>query len=173
MSGSDEFIIVGRVGPARGVRGHVFVEPWTDVPDERFALGAVLRTEPETVGPLTVEEATSASGKLVVRFAGVADRPGAEALRGTQLLIAASSRPSLEDPDEFYDTELIGLAAVTVDAVDLGPIRDIVHAAGATYLVLDADGQDRLVPFVRAIVPTVDLDAGRVVIDPPDGLLEL
>ena len=103
----------------------------------------------------------------------LAAHAGAEALRGTQLLIAASSRPPLEDPDEFYDTELIGLAAVTVDAVDLGPIRDIVHAAGATYLVLDADGQDRLVPFVRAIVPTLDLDAGRVVIEPPDGLLEL
>jgi len=173
MSGSDEFIVVGRVGPARGVRGDVFVEPWTDAPDERFTPGAVLRTEPETVGPLTVDAASTAGGKLVVRFAGVADRPAAEALRGTQLLIAATSRPSLDDPDEFYDTDLIGLAAVTVDGVDLGPVRDIVHAAGASYLVLDADGRDRLVPFVRAIVPTVDVHAGRVVIDPPDGLLEL
>jgi 16S rRNA processing protein RimM len=68
---------------------------------------------------------------------------------------------------------LVGLTAVTVDGIDLGPIRDIVHAGGASYLVLDADGRDRLVPFVRAIVPTVDVDAGRVVIDPPDGLLEL
>jgi 16S rRNA processing protein RimM len=173
VCGSDEFIVVGRVGPARGVRGDVFVEPWTDVPDERFAPGAVLSTEPETVGPLIVDSASTAGGKLVVRFAGVADRPAAEALRGTQLLITASSRPPIEDPDEFYDTELIGLAAVTVDGMDLGPIRDIVHAAGASYLVLDAAGQDRLVPFVRAIVPSVDLDAGRVVIDPPDGLLEL
>jgi 16S rRNA processing protein RimM len=173
VSEPDELIVVGRIGPARGVRGEVFVEPWTDAPDERFATGAVLRTDPDTAGPLTVETSSSAGGKLVVHFAGVADRPSAEALRGTRLLIAAASRPSLADPDEFYDTDLIGLAARTVDGVELGPVRDIVHAAGASYLVLGADGRDRLVPFVRAIVPTVDLDAGRVVIDPPDGLLEL
>jgi 16S rRNA processing protein RimM len=173
VSEPDELIAVGRLGPARGVRGDVFVEPWTDVPDERFAPGAVLRTEPDGVGPLTVETASSAGGKLVVRFAGVADREAAAALRGTRLLIPAASRPVLDDPDEFYDTDLIGLAAHTVDGTDLGPVRDIVHAAGASYLVLDADGRERLVPFVRAIVPTVDLDARRVLIDPPDGLFEL
>jgi 16S rRNA processing protein RimM len=173
VSGSDEFIAVGRVGPARGVRGDVFVEPWTDAPDERFAPGSELRTEPETVGPLIVDSANAAGGKLVVRFVGVADREAAEALRGTRLLIPASRRPALEDPDEFYDTDLVGLAVVTVDGAELGPIRDIVHAAGASYLVLDTAGQERLVPFVRAIVPIVDLDAGRVVIDPPDGLFDL
>jgi 16S rRNA processing protein RimM len=122
---------------------------------------------------LTVEAANSAGGKLVVRFAGVADREAATALRGTRLLIPAAGRPALEDPDEFYDTDLIGLAVQTVEGTDLGPVRDIVHAAGASYLVIDADGRERLVPFVRAIVPTVDLDARRVVIDPPDGLFEL
>ena len=173
MSGPDDLIAVGRIGPARGVRGEVFVEPLTDVPDERFVPGAVLRTDPDTAGPLTVEAANSAGGKLVVRFAGVADRPAAEALRGIRLLIPVASRPTLDDPDEFYDTDLVGLTAVTVDGIDLGPVREVMHAAGASYLVLDADGRDRLVPFVSAIVPTVDLDAGRVVIDPPDGLLDL
>jgi 16S rRNA processing protein RimM len=173
VSAPDEFIAVGRIGTARGVRGDVFVEPWTDVPDERFAPGAVLRTEPVSTGPLTVEASNTAGGKVVVRFAGVADRAGAEALRGTELFIAAASRPSLDDPDEFYDTDLVGLAAVTVDGRQLGRVREVVHAGGASYLVLAADGRDRLVPFVSAIVPTVDLAAGRVVIDPPDGLLDL
>jgi 16S rRNA processing protein RimM len=168
-----ELIVVGRVGPARGVRGDVFVEPWTDAPDERFANGTQLRTEPDTAGPLTVESASTAGGKLVVRFEGVTDRSAAEALRGTTLLIPADSRPTLDDPDEFYDTDLVGLAAVTANGLDLGPVRDVVHAAGASYLVLEAAGRDRLVPFVRAIVPTVDLTAGRVVIDPPAGLLDL
>ena len=173
MSGPDDLIAVGRIGPPRGVRGDVFVEPWTDVPDERFASGAVLRTEPAGVGPLTVEAVNTAGGKVVVRFAGVADRAGAEALRGTELLIAAASRPSLDDPDEFYDTDLVGLAAVTVAGDELGPVREVLHTAGASYLVLDAGGRDHLVPFVSAIVPTVDLDARRVVIDPPDGLFDL
>lgn len=174
--GSDEpaeFVAVGRIGPARGVRGALFVEPWTDAPEDRFAVGQVLRTDPPSAGPLTVESSSNASGKLVIQFAGVGDRPTAEALRGVQLVVPAGQRPPLEDPDDFYDTDLIGLAAQTVDGTDLGPVTDVVHAGGASYLVVRLDGQERLIPFVAAIVPTVDLEGGLVVVDPPDGLFEL
>ena len=166
----DDLVAVGRVGPARGVRGDVFVEPWTDVPEERFAPGSVLHAEPEA---LTVESASSAGGKLVVHFAGVDDRAAAEAIRGTELAIPADQRPPLDDPNEYYDSDLVGLSARTVDGVELGPVDDVVHAGGASYLVLHLDGRERLVPFVAAIVPTVDLAAGRVVIDPPEGLFDL
>ena len=169
----DEFVAIGRVGPARGVRGDVFVEPWTDVPEERFAVGAVLRTEPAAAGPLTVETSSLAGGKLVVRFAGVDDRAGAEALRGVQLLFPAGERPALDDPDEFYDTDLVGLQARGTDGAPIGPITDVVHAAGASYLAVAVDGRDHLVPFVAAIVPTVDVPGGFVVVDPPDGLFDL
>jgi 16S rRNA processing protein RimM len=171
--GSDGDVVVGRIGPARGVRGDVFVEPWTDVPEERFAPGAVLRTDPAEAGPLTVESSSTAGGKLVVRFADVAGRAAAEALRGVRLVIAADSRPALDDPDEFYDTDLVGLSAATVDGAELGTVDDVVHTSGVTYLIVTAHGRERTVPFVSAIVPTVDLSAGRVIIDPPDGLLEL
>jgi 16S rRNA processing protein RimM len=166
-------VVVGRIGPARGVRGDVFVEPWTDVPDERFAPGAVLRTDPPDAGPLTVEAMSSAGGKLVVRFAGVTDRDAARALRGVRLVLAASARPPLADPDEFYDTDLVGLRARTVAGADLGPVREVLHAGGADYLVLDVGGTERLVPFVAAVVPTVDVAAGLVEIDPPTGLFEV
>jgi 16S rRNA processing protein RimM len=168
-----ELIAVGRIGPARGVRGDVFVEPWTDVPAERFVPGAALRTEPAAAGPLTVESANLASGKLVVHFAGIDDRAGAEQLRGVQLLIPAAERPVIADPDEYYDTDLIGLQARAVDGEPLGPVTDVVHAGGASYLVVTVDGRDRLVPFVAAIVPTVDVAGGAVVVDPPPGLFEL
>lgn len=166
-------IVIGRVARPRGVKGEVFVEPWTDAPDERFAGGAVLRTEPPERGPLTVERSSTAGGKLVVRFAGVGDREAAEALRGTRLVIGAHERPALADPDEFYDTDLVGLVARTVTGEGLGTVRDVVHAGGAVYLVVDVAGEDKLVPFVAAVVPTVDLAGGCVVIDPPEGLLEL
>jgi 16S rRNA processing protein RimM len=169
----DDLVVVGRIGPARGVRGDVFVQPWTDAPDERFAPGTVLQTRPAAAGPLTVESSSTASGKLVVHFAGVADRPAAEALRGTQLVIPAAERPALDDPDEFYDTDLVGLAACTPDGTDLGPVRDVVHAGGVSYLVLRVAERDRLVPFAAAIVPTVDVAGGRVVVDPPEGLFDL
>jgi 16S rRNA processing protein RimM len=170
--GADD-LDVGRVGPARGVHGDVFVQPSTDAPQERFAPGSVLRTDPPERGPLTVAQMSLAGGKLVVRFAGVADRATAESLRGVRLVIAASDRPALEDPDEFYDTDLVGLQARTVHGLDLGPVQEVLHTGGADYLVLQVNGSRRLVPFVSALVPTVDVAAGFVEIDPPAGLLEL
>ena len=169
----DDLVAVGRVGRPRGVRGATFVEPWTDDPDERFAPGTVLATEPAEVGPLTVASSSTAGGKLVVHFETIDDRTGAESLRGVRLLLAASARPALDDPDDFYDTDLIGLTARTVTGTELGPVRDVLHAGGADYLVLDHDGREVLVPFVRAIVPTVDVAGGAVVLDPPEGLLDL
>ncbi|MDT4945334.1 MAG: rRNA processing protein RimM, partial [Pseudonocardiales bacterium] len=135
--------------------------------------GVELRTDPAAAGPLTVESSSSAGGRLVVTFDGVQSREAAEALRGVQLVIPASERPPIDDPDEFYATDLIGLAARTVSGEELGPVRDVLNAAGADYLVLEVDGRERLVPFVSAIVPTVDIAGGSVVIDPPHGLFDL
>jgi 16S rRNA processing protein RimM len=168
-----ELIAVGRVGRPRGVRGETFVEPWTDDPDERFAVGSILATDPAEAGPLAVAAMSTASGKLVVRFEAVDDREAAEALRGVRLVMPAVDRPPLEDPDEFYDTDLIGLAARTVTGAELGVVTDVLHAGGADYLVLNISGAERLVPFVAAIVPSVDLVLGRVLLDPPAGLFDL
>lgn len=169
----SETVAIGRVGPARGVKGAVFVQPWTDAPEDRFAAGSVVLTEPAERGPLTVESANFSGPKLVVQFVGIADRTAAEALRGTLLVIPGTARPELDDPDEFYTSDLIGLAARTVDGAELGPIRDVLDIAGAEYLVLTVEGTERLVPFVIAIVPTVDIAGGFVIIDPPEGLFEL
>lgn len=173
MVTGDELLAIGRIGRPRGVRGEAFVEPWTDDPDERFAVGSVLSTDPAGAGPLTVASMSTAGGKLVIRFDGVTDRAGVEALRGVRLVIPAVARPPLADPDEFYDTELIGLAARSVTGAALGPVIDVLHAGGADYLVLDVGGTERLVPFVAAIVPTVDVAGGYVLVDPPQGLFEL
>jgi 16S rRNA processing protein RimM len=169
----DGLIAVGRIGKPRGVRGETFVEPWTDDPDDRFAVGTVLTTDPAAAGPLTVASAAQAGGRLVVRFDGVEDRAAAEGLRGVRLVIAAASRPRLDDPDDFYDTDLIGLTARTPAGAPLGDINDVLHAGGADYLLLSRDGREHMVPFVAAIVPTVDIEGGFVVIDSPEGLWDL
>jgi 16S rRNA processing protein RimM len=166
-------VAVGKVGKAHGIRGDAFVEPWTDAPDERFSPGARLSTEPADRGPLTVESARQHSGKLVVHFAGVDDRNAVEALRGTVLLVPASARPPIEDPDEFYDTDLIGLSVRTVAGQPLGPVTDVLHSPAGSLLAIDVSGREVLVPFRTEFVPTVDLAAGIAEVDPPDGLLEL
>ncbi len=171
-----DLVAVGRVGKAHGIRGDAFVEPWTDTPGERFTPGARLLTDPADRGPLTVEATRDHSGKLVVHFAGRDDRNAVEALRGTLLLVPAGDRPPIEDPDEFYDTDLIGLAVRTVGGRELGPVTDVLHSPAGSLLAIALtaeDGREVLVPFRLEFVPTVDLAAGIAEIDPPDGLLEL
>jgi 16S rRNA processing protein RimM len=170
---AGDLVTVGRIGPARGVRGDLFVEPFTDDPEGRFAVGSVLATDPPDAGPLTVENLDLHGARMVLRFAEAADRPAAEALRGVRLVIPAGERPPIDDPDEFYASDLVGLAARHPDGTPIGPVADVVDIAGADYLVLDVAGAAKLVPFVSAVVPTVDVAAGFVVVDPPEGLFEI
>jgi len=167
-------LVVGRVARAHGIGGEVAVDVRTDDPDGRFALGQVLETDPADRGPLTIERTRWHSGRLLVLFAQVPDRTAAEALRGTLLVADSSTSTATGDDDDFWDHDLVGLRAETADGAALGVVEDVLHPPGAPLLALRRpDGAELLVPFVRAIVPTVDLAAGRVVVTPPDGLLEL
>jgi 16S rRNA processing protein RimM len=166
-------IAVGRIGKAHGVRGEALVQPWTDTPEERFVPGAVFRTEPLERGPLTVAEARNHSGKLVVRFVGVDSRNDIELLRGIVLVMDGAARPPIEDPDEFYDTDLVGLLVRLTDGSDVGPVVDVLHSAAGSVLAIDMAGREVLVPFRKSMVPIVDLATGSLVIDPPEGLLDL
>jgi 16S rRNA processing protein RimM len=171
-------VVVGRIGRPHGVRGQVTVEVRTDDPDLRFAPGATLLTEPASRGPLTIEAARWHSGTLLLTLAGpdgvvVADREAADALRNTQLLVLVDELPELDDPDSFYDHQLVGLTAELPDGTPIGAVSAVRHEGTELLVVRRPDRTDLLVPFVSAIVPTVDLAGGRVVVDPPEGLLDL
>jgi len=167
-------LVVGRIGRPHGVRGEVTVEVRTDDPESRFAPGSVLLTEPAERGPLTVAGMHPRAGGVVLSFAGVPDRIAAEALRGTVLLVDATRLPAIEDPDEFYDHQLVGLAAVDDAGAALGTVAGVVHAPASDLLVVrDDGGREHLVPFVRDVVPTVDVAARRVVVAAPEGLFDL
>lgn len=173
-AGAADLLVIGRLGRPQGVRGEVTVEVRTDDPDSRFAVGSVLLTEPADRGPLTVTAMRPRSGGLVLALDGVEDREGAEALRGTVLLVDPATLPPIEDPDEFYDHQLVGLAAVDQAGAALGTVADVVHSPASDLLVIRAaDGREHLVPFVRDMVPTVDVPAGRVVVAAPEGLFDL
>jgi 16S rRNA processing protein RimM len=166
-------LVVGRIAKAHGIGGEVSVEVRTDLPDERFAPGARLETDPADRGPLTIVRTRWHSGRLLVAFADRTDRSAAEALRGTLLVVDSSTSPPAGE-DEYWDHDLDGLDVVTVDGTALGVVAEVLHPPGADLLaVRRPDGTEVLVPFVRAIVPTVDLAERRVVVDPPEGLLEL
>jgi len=168
-------VVVGRVGRPHGIRGDVVVGVRTDEPEARFAIGTRLDTDPSRVGPLTVAATRWQSGELIVRFAGIADRTTAGELTGTWLSVDSQTRGPLEDPDEFRDTDLIDLTVRTVDGEVVGVVTDVLHH-GQDLLAIrpgGSAGPEVLVPFVKAIVTEVDLEGGRLVIDPPPGLLNL
>jgi 16S rRNA processing protein RimM len=167
--------LVGRIVKPHGVRGELVVDPRTDSPEIRFAVGSVLSANLRDGSKrnLTVTAARPHTGRLLVVLDGVEGRTAAEELRGTLLFAPDADLPPTEDPDEFYDHELEGLDVLTTDGTKLGVVAEVLHGAGNDLLqVRRTDGGELLVPFVSQIVPEVDVRGGRVVIDPPDGLLD-
>ncbi|HUQ56279.1 ribosome maturation factor RimM [Lentzea sp.] len=167
-------VVVGRVAKAHGITGELAIDVRTDSPELRFALGQKIqaRLRDGTSRSLTVSAARPHAGRLLVRFEEVVTRDVAESLRGTLLLGSTDDLPPNDDPDEFYDHELEGLTAELIDGTKIGTVKEIVHGLGGELLVVIRDSGEALIPFVREIVPTVDVRGGRVVIDPPEGLLD-
>jgi 16S rRNA processing protein RimM len=169
-------VLVGIVAKVHGLRGELAVEVRTDSPEERFAAGSVLRARRAGAADrtLTVDGSRPHSGRLLVRFREAPDRTAAEELRGVQLLLPTAELAAPEDPDEFHAHQLEGLRAELADGTVLGTVREVVLGPGGDLLAIAREGRpDALVPFVAAIVPTIDLPGGRVVVEPPEGLLDL
>ena len=170
-------VVVARLGRPQGLRGEVTVEVRTDDPEQRFAVGSVLLTEPAARGPLTVAGRRWHREILLLTLESPAgpleSREDAEALRDTELHVPVADLPELDDPDDFYDHQLVGLAARLTDGTPLGEIVAVRHEGADLLVVRRPEGGELLVPFVAAIVPTVDVAGGFVVVDPPEGLLDL
>lgn len=165
--------VVARIGKPHGLRGEVTVQVHTDNPQERFAVGTSFATEPDR-GPLTVRSVRVHQQIYLLGFDGVADRTAAEALRNTRLLIDEADETELEDEDAWREEDLVGLSVELLDGTVIGEVVAL-HTREVQDLleVRRPDGREVLVPFVEEIVPEIDEEVGRVVIDPPAGLLEL
>ena len=172
-------VVVGRIGRPHGVKGAATIEVRTDEPDKRFAAGARLLTDSGL--DLTVASATWHSGRLLVTFEGFEDRSAVEQLRNVLVSVDRPADERPEDPEEFYDSDLEG-CEVVVDGVDsdgdpggaaIGVVREVSHLPEQDLLVVATpDEREVLIPFVSAFVPQIDVSAKRIVITPPEGLLE-
>jgi 16S rRNA processing protein RimM len=171
----EDYLVVGRIGRPHGLKGEVSVEPRTDEPERRFANGSVLRTRRQRPGastePLTVIDHRRHSGRLLMTFEEITDRDAAEEARGTLLVVPVDPTETPEDPEEFYDHQLVGLTVEDADGVTLGTVTGVEHTGGQDLLHIEVDGVDVLFPFVSALVPVVDVAAGRIVVDDRPGLL--
>ena len=162
-------LVVARIGRPHGIRGEVSVEVRTDDPAARLEPGSVLVTDPAGNGPLTVATSRDNNGRWLLTFTEVPDRTAAERLRGVLLLADVAAD---DEPDAWHTHELVGLRAVTVAGVEVGRVVDVRPMPAQDLLEIElTSGGRRLVPFVAAIVPEVDVAGGRLVLDPPGGLL--
>lgn len=169
-------VLVARIGKAHGLRGEVTVQVHTDAPQERFTPGTRFLTEPAGAGPLTLRSARDQAGTTVLGFEEAVDRTAAEGLRGIRLFLDVAGTPATGEPEEdaWYEDDLVGLAVHTLDGTRVGTVSALESRPAQDLLVLALPGgREARVPFVQALVPEVDVAGGRVVIDPPPGLLDL
>jgi 16S rRNA processing protein RimM len=164
-------VVVGVIGRAHGIRGDVTIDVRTDEPERRFAVGQVLRAE-EGPRRFTVTAARDHSGRLLVHFAELADRTAAEAARSTVLVADVDPAELPEEEDAYYDHQLVGLSVLAADGSRVGTVRDVLHLPLQDTLEVDTPAGVRLVPFVAAVVPTVDLEARALHLADVVGLLE-
>jgi 16S rRNA processing protein RimM len=164
-------VLVAEIGAPHGVRGEVRLKSYTADPAAVADYGplsdeAGRRFEIRTLRPLKDD-------MLVVTLSGVPDRTAAERLTRTRLYVDRSALPEPEEEDEFYHTDLLGLAVETVAGEAIGTIVAVPNFGSDDLLEVARPGRRSIyVPFTRAVVPTVDIPGRRVVIDPPDGLLD-
>jgi len=163
-------VVVGALGRPHGIRGDVAIDLRTDEPERRFTVGTVLRVE-GSPRVLTVASAKWHSGRLLVHFEELADRTAAEGARGLVLVTDVPADELPDDEGEYYDRQLVGLAVETTDGRPVGRVRDVLHPGPQDLLEVETGAGTRLVPFVEALVPEVDLAAGRILVVDVPGLL--
>ena len=156
---------VGRIGRAHGILGEATIEVRTDDAASRFALGAILQTD--THGDLVVDSVRVHNGILLLSFVGHTDRNAIEKLRDVLLYADVDIDAPGEDEDDYHVLQLIGCTAFLEDKSELGKVSDVLNLPGQDVLVIQSTNGEVLIPFVRALVPIVDITAKKLVVIPP------
>ena len=158
-------LLVGRIGKAHGILGEATIEVRTDDAATRFALGAVVETD--TGKSLTVDSVRVHNGILLLGFEGISSRNDIEALRDTLLYADVDIDAPGEDEDDYHVLQLIGCRAELEDGSTLGEVSDVLNLPGQDVLVIKGESGEVLIPFVRVLVPVVDIAGKRLTVIPP------
>lgn len=169
----EDMVLVGFVARTHGNRGEVILKSETDFPEERFRVGAVLhgRRSPGPVEPLQVTTVRFQQGRPIIGIAGVGSIGEAERFAGYELRVPESEQQALPE-GTYYHHQLIGCEVVTRSGDVVGRVAAVQGDGEATRLVVRSTRQEVLIPLARAICD-VDVAARRIVVDPPEGLLEV
>jgi 16S rRNA processing protein RimM len=171
--GWDDLVLVGRIARTHGTRGAVIVNPDTDFPEERFTSGATVWMERAGAAvPVKILDAWFHQGRPVLTLEGIGSMNDAEAIRGAELRVPERELQPLPD-GTFYHFQLVGCDVVTTGGQAVGTVRAVDGEAGNHRLSVAGPDGEVLVPLVAPICVAIDVGARRVVIEPPEGLLEV
>jgi 16S rRNA processing protein RimM len=169
----DDMVLVGRIARAHGNRGQVIVDPATDFPEERFKAGSVLLIRRgEVTDTVTVESVRFHRGRPIIGLAGVDTMDAAEAMAGLELRVSIDALHPLPS-GSYYRHDLIGCSVETPAGEAIGRVRDVEGDAAGSRLVVESSQGDVLIPIVEGICVDIDVAGRKVVVEPPEGLLEL
>jgi 16S rRNA processing protein RimM len=157
---------VGRIGKAHGILGEATIEVRTDEAEDRFAIGAVLQTESH--GELTVASARVHNGILLLGFEGIEDRNAIEEFRNELLYTDVDIDAPGEDEDDYHVLQLVGCRAFLIDGDEFGVVSDVLNLPGQDVLVIKTESGESLIPFVRQLVPVVDIKKKTMTVIPPE-----
>jgi 16S rRNA processing protein RimM len=170
MAAAVKQVCVGIITGPHGVTGAVRIKSFTERPEDIVAYGPL--ADQSGTRRLELRLIRAAKGVLIARLPGIDDRNQAEALRGLRLFLPRAALPTPE-PEEYYHADLIGLAAELADGTPIGRVRAVHDFGAGDTLEIERQGvPPAMVPFTRAIVPAVEIEAGRLIVDPPPGLLD-
>lgn len=173
IEGWDDMALVGRIARVHGLRGQVIVNPETDFPLERFQSGGrVFVNSLGVVKAMTITTARFHHDRPVIGLDGIDDVDTAATLAGAELRVPVADLAPLPE-GAFYRHHLVGCQVVTTSGTVVGVVRAVEGEAGGHRLVVESEGGDVLVPLAAPICTSIDIRAGRIVIDPPAGLLDL
>jgi 16S rRNA processing protein RimM len=169
----DAMAVVGRIARAHGIRGQVVVNPETDFPEQRFAPGStVFAKRGPAVDAMIVTTVRLHNGRPVIGLEGVETMNDAEALAGLELRVPVDALAPLPH-GTFYHHDLVGCHVVTEGGEAVGTVEAVEGAAGGHRLVVAGARGEILIPLATAICRTIDVAGKRIVIVPPEGLLDL
>ena len=173
MSAWDDMVLVGRIARAHGNRGQVIVDPATDFPDERFKAGSVLHIRGgDAAEPVTIESVRFHRGRPIIALSGIDTMDAAEALAGAELRIADDALQPLP-AGSYYHHDLIGCSVETPRGEPIGRVTSVEGDAAGSRLVVQTRNGEVLIPMAEGIWKSVDVPARKIVVEPPEGLLDL
>ena len=167
-------VLVGKITKPHGIKGEVKAFPYSGIPENFSSYSVIFLICPQDhrVQEYEMRKSRTQGRLAVLKLAGIESRTGAESLAGCEIWVNRQEMAELDD-DEFYWDDLVGMEVATDQGIELGKVRNLLSTGAHDILVIVGNGREYMIPLLDDFVVEVDQETGKIVVDPPEGLLEI